>query len=110
MGGLSCLSWTEATSNDDADRQHHDDAHDDFHDGRRRGRVRVAETLRRCTRGPPEGRSFFCPHSVQPASMPPPSPHIFVHKFGGAALANAAAIANVGALLAAEPAGQRRVI
>ncbi|MDQ6634867.1 MAG: aspartate kinase, partial [Gemmatimonadota bacterium] len=33
-----------------------------------------------------------------------------MHKFGGAALADAAAIANVGALLAAEAVGQRRVI
>jgi aspartokinase/homoserine dehydrogenase 1 len=42
--------------------------------------------------------------------MPPPSPHISVHKFGGAALTDAAAITNVGALLATEAAGQRRVI
>jgi aspartokinase/homoserine dehydrogenase 1 len=42
--------------------------------------------------------------------MPPASSHVVVHKFGGAALADAAAIANVGTLLAAEAAGQRRVI
>jgi aspartokinase/homoserine dehydrogenase 1 len=42
--------------------------------------------------------------------MPPASPHVVVHKFGGAALADSAAISNVGALLAAEATGQRRVI
>jgi aspartokinase/homoserine dehydrogenase 1 len=35
---------------------------------------------------------------------------IVVHKFGGAALADAAAIANVGAILGAEPTGQARVV
>jgi aspartokinase/homoserine dehydrogenase 1 len=40
----------------------------------------------------------------------PPFPVTAVHKFGGAALADAAAIANVGAILAAEPAGQSRVV
>ncbi|MEP7001549.1 MAG: aspartate kinase, partial [bacterium] len=42
--------------------------------------------------------------------MPPSSPPVVVHKFGGAALADAAAIANVGALLAEDTAEQRRVI
>jgi aspartokinase/homoserine dehydrogenase 1 len=41
--------------------------------------------------------------------MPPQLLSIGVHKFGGAALADAAAIANVGAILAAE-AGQPRVV
>ncbi len=35
---------------------------------------------------------------------------VVVHKFGGAALADAAAIANVGAILSGEPAGQPRVV
>jgi aspartokinase/homoserine dehydrogenase 1 len=42
--------------------------------------------------------------------MPSSVSQVVVHKFGGAALADADAIANVGALLAAEPTGQRRVI
>lgn len=42
--------------------------------------------------------------------MPPSAIPVIVHKFGGAALADAAAIMNVGALLASDSAGQRRVI
>jgi aspartokinase/homoserine dehydrogenase 1 len=42
--------------------------------------------------------------------MPPSSAPVVVHKFGGAALADAAAISNVGALLAADTAEQRRVV
>ena len=42
--------------------------------------------------------------------MPPSTFSVVVHKFGGAALADAAAIANVGILLAADTTKQRRVV
>ena len=42
--------------------------------------------------------------------MPPSVSPVVVHKFGGAALADAAAIANVGMLLAADSTEQRRVV
>ena len=42
--------------------------------------------------------------------MPSSNPSIVVHKFGGAALANAAAILNVGSLLRAEPDTARQVV
>ena len=42
--------------------------------------------------------------------MPSSASPVHVHKFGGAALADAAAIANVGMLLASDSTGQRRVV
>ena len=42
--------------------------------------------------------------------MPPSTCPVVVHKFGGAALADAAAIANVGMLLGADTTEQRRVV
>src|SRR5450759_4304700 len=61
-------------------------------------------------------RSFAAPffrgseHRMLAQSLMPPATHpIAIHKFGGAALAGASAIAHVGALLA-KPSDERRVV